>query len=229
MTKKSIPLTVDAYNTIKQKVIDFHLRPGEIILAQSLANDLGISRTPVREALVRLTQEGLVEHAEGRKFRITEITLESIKEIYEVREALEVVAVYNLAQKIDEAGITRISESLDEMRGALANHNLDNFFNRDLHFHSTIVDLHGNKTMAKVLDQLHDKIQRIRYLTVNIEGRVQNTIDEHEIIYTALKDHDAKGAVESIRSHFGKVKEDFEKLASESDGKAYLWKTIMAF
>jgi DNA-binding GntR family transcriptional regulator len=229
MAKKSIPLTVDAYNTIKQKIIDFHLRPGEIILAQSLANDLGISRTPVREALVRLTQEGLVEHADGRKFRITEITLESIKEIYEVRESLEVVAVYDLAQKIDEPGLARIGESLEEMRKALDNHNVDNFFNLDLDFHSIIVDLHGNKTMAKILDQLHDKIQRIRYLTVNIEGRVQNTIDEHEIIYNALKDHDGKAAVDAIRSHFGKVKNDFEKLASESNGKAYLWKTLMAF
>jgi DNA-binding GntR family transcriptional regulator len=229
MNKKvpNIPLTANAYSKIKQQIIDLHLKPGQIILAQNLSNDLGISRTPIREALVRLTQEGLVEHAEGRKFRISEITLKNILEIYEIREALEIAAVRDISKKIRPEHIDTIETIMREMRNALEAQDFDKFFKLDLDFHSVFLEVHGNQTMIKVLERLYDQIQRIRYLTMNLEGRTSHTIDEHELILRNLKKRDPQKVGDAIHSHFENVRKDFEKL-SEGVGKHYfLWKSLV--
>lgn len=225
----NLPLTVNAYNTIKQQIIDLHLKPGEIVLAQNLAKSLGISRTPVREALVRLTHEGLVEHANGRKFRITEITLESILEMYEIREALEITAIKEVSKRCTEEMVAHLREIISKMKKMLKEKDYDAFFDLDLAFHTYIIEQHGNKTMLKMLDQLHDQVQRIRYLTLNIEGRVSHTIDEHELICRAMEKCDQKGAVKAITEHFNNCEQDFDQIAEKMGTSAFLWKSLVAF
>lgn len=224
---ENVPLTVNAYNTIKQQIIDLHLKPGEIILAQNLAKSLGISRTPVREALVRLAQEGLVEPADGRKFKITEITLESVMELYEIREALEVTAIWGVTKRATKEIRSTLKKLLDDMKAALEGRDYDTFFNLDLEFHSYIVEQHGNKTMMKMLDLIHDRVQRVRYLTINIEGRVSHTVDEHTLIYNAVVKGDSSAAVDAIRNHFNNCEVDFSNIAEKMNGSTFLWKTLI--
>lgn len=210
-----VPLTTEAYETIKKKIIDLQLKPGEIILVQQLAKNLNISRTPVREALIRLTQEGLVEYAEGKKFRVTELTLDVIMEIYEVRQALESVAIDGLRGKITEKEISGFEEILTVMNNALKEGDYDTNFENDLRFHNYVVEIYGNKTMLDMLKLLTYNLQRVRYITKHIPNRVEDSTTEHQLILDCIKNEDYAGAKKALNEHLENVKLGIKKLVKD--------------
>lgn len=226
MTHTKNALTSEAYHTIKKQIIDLHLRPGELILVQQLAKKLDISRTPVREALVRLKQEGLVQSAEGRKFKVAEFTLDTVMEIYEIRSALESLAVAGVTSTIKPGQIQKLSDILQTMKAALEKNDDDLFFDSDLYFHNYIIELYGNKTIEAMLKQLNDKLQRVRYLTKYIDGRVENTIDEHTRILEHIRKKDAEAAKNAYKDHLNKVKTGIEELFKDSS-KRFLIKPFI--
>jgi GntR family transcriptional regulator, rspAB operon transcriptional repressor len=205
-------LTSTAYETIKRQVIDLHLRPGEIIMVQSVAQAMGISRTPVREALVRLTVEGLVEHAEGRKFRVTEVTQEAIREIYDIRQALEGYSIAEVAPRIRAEEIARLERLYGQMQKALEEKAHDRFMALDLEFHNGILAMHGNRSLTRIVEQMNDRVQRIRYLTISIPGRLESTIREHSEILASLRARDGEGARAALCRHMAQARADLEQL-----------------
>jgi DNA-binding GntR family transcriptional regulator len=218
-------LTAHAYRIIKEKIIDLKLRPGELLVAQNLGTELGISRTPVREALVRLAQEGLVEPASGRKFRVSEITLQRILEIYEIRLAMESLAARSLAKRITPEGLERMRNCLAEAEGALKKGDHENFFKHDLEFHSILIELHGNETLRAFLQSMSDRMQQARHLTLSMAGRLENTIPEHGDLIKALEKRDAAAAERAVRRHLSVVVEQFKELmgSTDADGAFSAW------
>ena len=208
-------LTVGAFNTIKKMIIDLEFRPGEILMVQSLAQQLGISRTPVREALVRLVSESLVEHADGRKFKVSAITLDSIREIYDIREALECYSIADVAGKISLQQLDSLRSFIESMKSALAAGENDKFMTLDLRFHGELLAIHGNKSMLRITEQMNDRVQRIRYLTISIKGRLEHTIEEHQAILECLQKKDSAGARAALKRHISKARMDLEHLFSE--------------
>lgn len=211
--KKDIPLTLQAYNILKQRIMDLNLRPGEIIMIQTLAKELGISRTPVREAVVRLEREGFVEAAEGKKFRVSALTIKNVLEIHEIRKLMEVHAARSVAISADRRQIDDLNKIIARMKTALADKSHDRFFEYDLAFHEKIISYHGNETLMLLMNQVNDKIQRIRYLTIYIDQRLEETIEEHQAVVDAIKSHDPDLAAQTLEFHLRKVK----------DGLAYLF------
>ena len=106
------PVTLSVYNELKNKIVSLELMPGQILMVQQLSKDFGISRTPVREAVVRLRDDGLVEESDGRKFRVSEITWRMIDDIYETRQALEGLVVSRLAESLVPEQIERLDSLL---------------------------------------------------------------------------------------------------------------------
>ena len=113
------PVTLSVYNELKNKIVSLELMPGQILMVQQLSKDFGISRTPVREAVVRLGDDGLVEESDGRKFRVSEITWRMIDDIYETRQALEGLVVSRLAESLVPEQIERLDSLLGQMRQAV--------------------------------------------------------------------------------------------------------------
>ncbi len=221
-----VPLTTEAYDTIKHQIIDLHLRPGEIIMVQQLSRKLGISRTPVREALVRLKNEGLVESAEGRKFKVCELTLDTIIEIYDIRECLESLAIGRVSEIVTKTQMNHLKNILAKMKVALENKNYDSFFEQDSNFHNYIIEACGNKILKTLMKQLNDKVQRIRYLTVNINKRPEDSVVEHTQILECLKNNDGEGAKNVLQKHLSNVKEGLKAMFEDTNknffGKSFL-------
>jgi DNA-binding GntR family transcriptional regulator len=216
MTESSaLPLTLKAYHQLKRRIIDLRFRPGEILMVQSLAKELGISRTPVREALVRLQQEGFVEEAEGKKFKVSEITLKSILELHEIRELMEGHAVKRVAKNRTGAQVDELRELTKRMEQALGVRDPDLFFEADLEFHAKLIRFCGNRALQDLAVQLTEKIQRVRFLTLYVHRRLEETIDEHSKILDGIEAQDPRSAQKALSTHLQNVKKGVEKLFAE--------------
>jgi len=209
--KKDVPLPLQAYNLLKKRIIGLQLRPKEILMIQTLAKELGISRTPVREAVVRLEREGLVEAAEGKKFKVSALTMQGVLEIHEIRKLMEIHAVRNVAKFSTKKQIAGLNATISSMKKSLVTKSHDNFCKFDLAFHEKIILLNGNKTLEHMMNQINDKIQRIRYLTTYyIENRLgEEAVREHRDVLTAIEAHDPDRAEQKMAFHLDKVGDGF--------------------
>jgi DNA-binding GntR family transcriptional regulator len=206
MKNSKIPLTDEAYNKIKKLIINLHFRPGEVIFTQQLASELNISRTPTREALVKLAQEGLLTRTDSRKFQVAEVNEDYITDLYDLRECFETTAVTQIFSKINQKDIDILENQLSEMNKALMEGDVDKFFNLDNHFHNYFVNLYNNKLMISFMNQLMDKQQRIRYITFYISNRMNETINEHRQILDGIKEGNLDSTIRSIHDHLEIVK-----------------------
>jgi DNA-binding GntR family transcriptional regulator len=211
----ALPLTLKAYHQLKRRIIDLRFRPGEILMAQSLAKELGISRTPVREALVRLQQEGFVEEAEGKKFKVSEITLKSVLELHEIRELMEGHAVKRVAKNRTREQVNELRALTKRMEEALGDRDPDRFFDADLEFHAKLIQFCGNRALQDLSVQLTEKIQRVRFLTLYVHRRLEETIDEHSKILDGIVDQDPRSAQKALNAHLQNVKKGVAKLFEE--------------
>lgn len=203
----SLSLTMQAYNNLKEKIMRLQLRPGELLLVQPLAKELGISRTPVREAMIRLEREGFVEEADGKKFKVSEITLKSILEIHEIRELIELHTVAKAAANRTSDQIENLKASAANMDAALKESDHVAFFETDMDFHAQIIHICDNKTLESLMHQLNEKIQRIRHLTTYVHRRIEDTVGEHAAILSAIDNQDAEAAQRAMKDHLDNVKQ----------------------
>lgn len=205
-------LTTQAYNTLKERIMRWELRPGELLLVQPLAKELGISRTPVREAMVRLQQEGFVEEAEGKKFRVAQVKLKSILEIHEIRELIELHAVSRAAESRANGQRKELDRLAGRMEKAMREGDHAAFFEADMAFHARIIQMSGNETLEALMAQLNEKIQRIRHMTTYVTRRVEDTIGEHQAILDAVRGGDPEAARSAMKYHLDKVREGVVQL-----------------
>jgi DNA-binding GntR family transcriptional regulator len=215
------PATAEAYQLLKEQIVTLHLLPGQLLLVQQLSRSLGISRTPVREAIVRLTQDGLVEPAQGHKFRVAPITPQSLADLYEARLALESLAVAQVACGCPKEELAGLEEIILQMEQALADGDNQRFFDADNSFHQHILELHGNQLMLDFLQRIKDLQQRIRYFSATSFTRMGDSISEHRAILRALSQHDEAGAREAVCTHLDNVRRELGELLAT--GHPFLW------
>jgi DNA-binding GntR family transcriptional regulator len=204
-----IPLTQEAYQRIKKKIINLQFRPGEILLVQQLVKMLELSRTPIREALVKLSHEGLVEGTDGRKFKVCEVNTTTIRNIYEIREALETLAIRKALPSMGTKDIDYLEGIISSMVKALSSNDTETFFQLDMDFHQYFVIKSHNQLMQSIMRQIYDHQQRIRYLTTYIDKRMENTIFEHKDIVKALRERDEAGVISATLIHLNNVQNGF--------------------
>ncbi|MDA8133189.1 MAG: GntR family transcriptional regulator [Desulfobacteraceae bacterium] len=206
-SQKESPLTLQAYNILKEKIMLLQFRPGEILIVQALSKELGISRTPIREAVVRLEREGFVEATEGKKFKVSVLTMQKVLEIHEIRKLMEQHAVRNVAMTATKKQVSELNSTIKHMEKALSSKSYDNYFKYDLVFHDRIIQYHGNETLGQLMGQVNGKMQRIRYLTTLIGDRLEKTLIEHQDIINAIQEHNPEKAVDKMALHLEKVKD----------------------
>lgn len=199
-------LSGKAYEILKSDIVDMNLRPGEILMVQSLSTQLQISRTPVKEALVRLAQEGLVEPTDGRRYRIASLNMSEIIEIYDIRIALEGLCGRIAAESIDEAQIHELKKIQERIIQAKNEQNFHAMFTEDSRFHNHIIDIAGKRVVKDILNRLGARIQRIRFLNTHVPGRLDKTLDEHQEIIEAVSRRDAEGVERALTAHLNEVK-----------------------
>ncbi len=192
----------DAYQAIRRRILDNVYPPGHQALESALAQDLGISRTPVREALIRLSNEGLVEVIPRHGMRVLPVSPLDMREIYEVLTALESAAADILARRQPtDAELKPLVDATRDMGRALKANDLDAWAAADERFHQGLVELAGNRTLIDAVARLADRVHRARLFTLRLRPKPTTSTEEHTAMLDRIRAGDGRGAIEVNRAH----------------------------
>lgn len=180
-----------AYEQLKKRILDNQYYPGYQALENEVAEDLGMSRTPVREALIQLKHEGLVELIPRRGMRIVPVVAEDMKEIYDVLTSLESMAAELLARRQPDANtLEPMKTATRDMEIALRSDDLDAWAAADERFHRALIDLCGNRRLAAMANTVRDQGHRARMVTLRLRDKPFASADEHERVMEAIESGD---------------------------------------
>ncbi|MDC7226820.1 MAG: GntR family transcriptional regulator [Spirochaetales bacterium] len=186
-----------AYDIIKKKIIYCELAPGDVVDKKELIDELGIGRTPIREALSNLEQENLVVIMPRRGVVVSSISINDLSQIYAVREIVEPAMVKLAMPNLNDEDLQRFAEqfkSYDDL-GVLDQTKLDS------QFHQFLAKMTHNNYIIKLMDNLHSQNQRIRIMTSNVPDRMRHSTTEHLNIIEKLIARDVDGAEDLMRHH----------------------------
>lgn len=184
-------ITTLAYEYIKNRILSFQLSPGVKISDEEVAQRLGTSRTPVREALNRLTEQGLVESRPNRGFAVKVFTKKEVEDHYVLRESLESLAVELTMRNLDQKKIKSLRELLKTYPALMKSQDLARFNDGDERFHDLVVLFSGNSALYETLRNLHGKIRIIRRYDHIRSSSFGETYQEH----SQILDYMIKGQV----------------------------------
>lgn len=196
-----LPLRDVVFNTLRQAIITGEFVPGERLMEIVLAERLGVSRTPVREAIRKLELEGLVVMIPRKGAEVARITEESLKEVLEVRCALEELAVVLACQRIDEEGRVNLQKSYDEFVEAVKSKDILEIATKDEAFHECIFELTNNKRLLQIVTNLKEQMYRYRMEYVKDSKFHQDLVSEHKKLLDAILTGDEKKAELIMKKH----------------------------
>jgi len=204
-------LSERAYQVIKEAIISLELGPGEKLKESTLAEELGISKTPVREALTRLQHEGLVNVLPFRGAFVAEIDDRDMEEIFELRELLEGAAAKKAALNFSAEDSQEGETLLEEMRAAYKAGDIKSYAQPSRDFHGLLIKKFGNQRMISVLKTFDDQLERIRITAIRTSENIPLFIEDYEKILEALKAGNPEEAEKALLLHLKRVREIFLK------------------
>ena len=194
--------TDEAYEILKRRILDNEWPAGHLALEQELAEELGMSRTPIREALIRLEKEGLVEVRPRHGMRVLGISAEDMEEIYEILTCLESMAAELVARHgLTDEQRTELNTAVNDMDTALAQDDLETWAKADERFHRLLVDYCGNRRLKSLVDGCFDQAHRARLLTLKLRPKPTSSNEDHRATVNAIERRDPTAAREIHRLH----------------------------
>jgi DNA-binding GntR family transcriptional regulator len=201
-TPASGSLVESAYRTIRQRILDNVWPPGYRALEQELSLELGMSRTPVREALSRLQREGLVEVIPRHGMSVLPVSADDMRDIYEMLTALEATAAeLAVRRKPSEAQLKPLLAASRDMARALQADDLDAWAAADERFHRHLVVLSGNRLLIDAVQNCWDRAHRARMVTLRMRPKPTHSTREHMDVVEKIRAGDARGAFDAHRAH----------------------------
>ena len=196
-----LPLRDVVFNTLRKAILKGELKPGERLMEIALAERLGVSRTPVREAMRKLELEGLVVMIPRRGAQVANITEKDLNDVLEVRIALENLSTENACMRMTEEQLEELWNAAKNFEATMAEGNLVKLAEADVAFHEVIYKSSDNRRLNQVLNNLREQIYRYRveYLK-DVESR-KTLVEEHYAVYRALKARNQQQAVKDICIH----------------------------
>lgn len=201
-------LRESVYTHIKDLIINNTLLPGQALYVERLATELGVSRTPVREALLQLQGEDLVVGSPNHGFVVTEISAMDVENVFKVRELLESYAAHEAAPRIPDHQIEHLADLFQRARREIQHGSYDLYLQSDWEMHHVILEHCNNLVLMQMVTSLSERSLRIRYLAdTNTEQHVETILAEHEQILAALRRRDAEQARDLMRMHLVNARE----------------------
>jgi DNA-binding GntR family transcriptional regulator len=198
----AVSLVDEAYEQIRRRILDNAWPPGHRALEQEVALALGMSRTPVREALLRLQADGLVEVIPRHGMRVLPVSPDDMREIYQILTALECMAAELLAErKPTDKVLQPLVVASKAMDKALKAEDLDAWAAADERFHAHLVELCGNRQLQATALNYWDRAHRARMFTLRLRPKPVNSTKEHMQMVERLRAGDAAGAAAVTRAH----------------------------
>ena len=184
-----------AYEAIRKSILSGQWKIGELYNEKAIAADLGISRTPVREALLELASQDLIIFLPRRGLMVNRFTRRDVDEIFELRKAVELAAVEKITATSPPFDLFEIEESLLSQRKAVKQKEYLAFMEADRLFHTRFSELTNNRRIIAILENIRDMIHVMGAKALALEGRALEVIEEHQTIFEAVK----KGNIEEAR------------------------------
>lgn len=204
---KTISLADQVFEKLENDIILGTYPRGEILTELKLVEQLGVSRTPIREALRRLEQERLIEDS-GKGSVVLGITVEDLMDIMDIRQHIEGLASYYAAKIHDADGIAELKRIIDLHDFYAAKGDMDNMRKLDDQFHDTLSEMSGHNVIKDALAPLHRKTRRYRKISISNENRLIRCVEEHKAIYEAVAAGDPEEAYRKTAQHIKNAREN---------------------
>ena len=196
-----LPLRDVVFNTLRQEILTGKLKPGERLMEIHLANKLGVSRTPIREAIRKLELEGLVIMIPRRGAEVAQITLKSLKDVMEVRRALDVLAIELACERMGQEALDSLYRACENFKAAVRTGDTRMLAEADVAFHDRIVLSTGNTRLIQLVSNLSEQMYRYRFEYIKDESGHENLVNEHRMIYESIMSGDKSGAAMAAKLH----------------------------
>lgn len=196
-----LPLRDVVFNTLRQAILHGDLKPGERLMEIKLAKQLGVSRTPIREAIRMLELEGLVVMIPRRGAAVAQITKQDLEDVLEVRCSLEELAVELACTRITGNELKKLHDVLRDFEHACDTNNLQILAEKDVEFHDIIFESTGNRRLIQLLNNLREQMFRYRLEYLKDETSHDRLLLEHKTIENDIRNHDVESARQHIKEH----------------------------
>ena len=196
-----LPLRDVVFNTLREAILKGDLKPGERLMELQLAAQLGVSRTPIREAIRMLEQEGLAVTVPRKGAEVAKMTLKGMEDVLEIREALDILACQLACDRITEEQLACLAEKKKAFEDSLKSGNVRAIAETDVAFHDVIYDATNNPKLVNMLNNLREQIYRYRVEYLKNADNYPKLIEEHNAIFDSLANRNHDHATSSIREH----------------------------
>lgn len=196
-----LPLRDVVFQTLRKGILTGELKPGERLLEIHLADKLGVSRTPIREAIRKLELEGLVTMVPRKGAEVANITEKSLRDVLEVRRALDVLSVELSCQRITEDELDKLQVACEQFEKALVTKELTQIAKADIAFHDIILESTGNGRLVALVANLSEQMYRYRFEYIKDEHNHPKLKEEHQLILKFLKERNKDAAAKAVAEH----------------------------
>lgn len=194
-------LTAKVYQHIRDDIIEGRYANGACLVETKLAEELDVSRTPIREALKQLELEGLVVSTPSRGVMVQGMSSHDIDDIFTVRLLLEGQAAYWAAERIDGANLARLTEIIELMEMYTRKNDVSNLARLDTEFHDVIFSASDSRILGHILTSLHHNTRQVRINSLNSPERPTRSLNEHRAIFNAIEQHRPGAAKDAMEAH----------------------------
>ncbi len=205
---------------LRQRIFAHELTPGDWIDEQKLAEQYGISRTPLREALKVLASEGLVDLKPRRGCYVTEISRQDLDDIFPLMAMLEGRCAADAVKRAKSADVKQLAEMHERLEAASREGRIDAFFEANQEFHKRIQELANNRWLLSVIQDLRKVLKLSRLHSLSLEGRLQQSLEEHRAIMAAIKTGDAAKSEKLMYEHILSGREALAKMDAKTANAA---------
>lgn len=196
-----LPLRDVVFNTLRQAILRGELQPGERLMEIQLANKLGVSRTPIREAIRKLELEGLVLMVPRKGAEVADIKEKNLRDVLEVRGALEELAVRLACDKISDGQIDALKQAAEDFKLTLKSGDVTKIAEADVKFHDVIYEATDNRRLVQLLNNLREQMYRYRVEYLKNEAAYPKLMEEHEEIIQKIANREKQAAVDTVCQH----------------------------
>lgn len=214
-----LPLRDVVFNTLRQSILTGELKPGERLMEIHLADKLGVSRTPIREAIRMLELEGLVTMIPRRGAEVAQITEKNLREVLEVRGALDALAVELACERITQEELEQLKKACDHFEEETKKGSANQVAQADVALHDIILKASRNEKLVQMIGNFSQQMYRYRLEYVKDEAHYEMLILEHQRIYEAIRDRDKERGAEAIRTHIDNQEKAVIRMITERKKK----------
>ena len=233
MEKRLAPIRLDSYQPLREVVCETLrdairkgiLKPGERLMEIQLAEELGVSRTPVREAIRKLELEGYVIMMPRRGTYVANLSIRDVNEVFEIRTSLDSLASGLAAERITDDELERLQRLLVIIGGYVEANDMDKIVETDTEFHDLLYQASRNTRLVGIIFNLREQLTRFRTTSMSFPGRLKATLEEHRRIVEAIAQGDVKEAQQAAEDHMEKSEQtllaSMEALKARGEGQKH--------